>query len=105
MTIYTHRIDWSVDNNRLPYVGESVTLSKSLGWSTDTSETKTVVCYSPSDLVPHTLKRGNDDYLFFTVELVNNPSEGKYPVVRVHNSGYTTVSPGMKSQEILSQFI
>ena len=105
MTIYTHKIDWSLDNNRLPYVGETVTLTKSLGWSDNPDQIKTVVCYSPSDRVPHTLERGRGDYWFQTVDIINNLSGNTHRVVKVHNSGYTPVGPGMKSQEVLSQFM
>jgi hypothetical protein len=104
MTIYTHKIDWVADNNRLPFVGETVTIKKSLGWANSDDKVKTIVCYSKSDLVPHTLSKGNTDYCYFTVDIVNN-NTNKFTVVKVHNQGYSDLMPGMKSQEVLSQFL
>ena len=100
-TIYTLKFDKGYA--RLPYVGEVVNTNKSLGWSSDLSETKTLVTYTPTDI--------KGEFLFFSVVIkrTDKPStfENKtpYEVVEVLNSGYTKVSPGMKSQEVLAQFI
>ena len=100
-TIYT--LKFAEGYSRLPYAGEVVNTNKSLGWGTDPTETKTLVTYTPTE--------NAGEFLFFTVTIKRTmkPStfQGKtpYEVVRVLNSGYTNVSPGMKSQEVLSQFM
>ena len=100
-TIYTLKFDHGY--SRLPYVGEVVNTNKSLGWSSDPTETKTLVTYTPTD--------NKGEFLFFTVVITRTDKDstfqGKtpYEVVKVLKSGYTKVSPGMKSQDVLSQFI
>ena len=100
-TVYTLRFDKGY--NRLPMCGEVINTNKSLGWSSDLNETKSVVTYTTTE--------NKGEYLFFTVEVKRTDKdstfEGKtpYEVVKVINTGYTTVSPGMKSQEVLSQFM
>ena len=100
-TIYTLKFDEGF--TRLPYVGEVVNTNKSLGWSSDLSETKTLVTYTPTE--------NKGEFLFFSVVIQRTDKDstfqGKtpYEVVEVLKSGYTQVSPGMKSQEVLSQFI
>lgn len=100
-TIYTLKFDEGY--SRLPFVGEVVNTNKSLGWSTDLSETKTLVTYTPTN--------NKGEFLFFSVVITRTDKDstfyGKtpYEVVQVIKSGYTQVSPGMKSQEVLTQFI
>ena len=100
-TIYTLKFDQGY--SRLPFVGEVINTNKSLGWSDDKDQIKTIVTYT------HTDNKG--EYLFFTVDIkrTDKPStfENKtpYEVVNVINSGYTQVSPGMKSQDVLQQFV
>jgi len=84
-------------------MGEVVNTNKSLGWSSDLTETKTLVTYTPTE--------NTGEFLFFSVLITRTDKDstfqGKtpYEVVEVLNSGYTQVSPGMKSQDVLSQFI
>ena len=100
-TIYTLKFEDGF--TRLPFSGEVINTDKSLGWSEDLTETKTMVTYTSTDLV--------GEFMFFTVLITRTEKDstyqGKtpYEVVRVLNQGYTQVSPGMKSQEVLNQFV
>ena len=100
MILYTLKFENGY--NRLPYSGEVINTNKSLGWGQDPSETKVIVTYTST--------QNQGEYLFFTVEVTrthkDSTYQGKtpYEVVNLINSGYTSVCPGMKDQETLSQF-